>query len=110
MARLMPAHSQFNMELGKTVEGLQQQLDAAVERSTELRESGASEDVVLTQTAVAFRTAKALELLTGVSWDSRLLDETPAAGAESEAPAPATAPVAEARRHRRGLLRRARTA
>jgi len=76
----MAPESKFNNELGKTVEGLQEQFDAAIERSTELRDSGASEDAVLTQTAVAVRAAKALEVLTGVSWDSRLLDKATGSG------------------------------
>jgi hypothetical protein len=79
----MATESKFNAELGKTVDGLQSQFDRAVERTAELRGSGASEEVVLTQTAVAVRAAKALEVLTGVSWDSRLLDKAAGSGMEA---------------------------
>lgn len=99
----MPRESPFNQGLGKAVEGLEEQFEAAVERSAELRESGASEDAILTQTAVAVRAAKALEVLTGVSWDSRLLDRAAGSGEEQALlmapdPEPQTAPSEGRRR------------
>lgn len=104
----MATNSQFNRELGSTVQGLQSQFDAAVARTVELRDSGATEDVILTQTAVAVKAAKALEVLTGVSWDSRLLDKTAGVDDGGFGPEPAADPQPEAPR-RRGLLRRVRT-
>ncbi|HUQ62332.1 MAG TPA: hypothetical protein VM121_01085 [Acidimicrobiales bacterium] len=101
----MTTGSRFNQELGKTVEGLQEQFDTAVERSAALRESGASEEVVLAETAVAINAAKALEVLTGVSWDSRLMDKAAGCGQEPAVPGAIMEPPA-VEKPRRGWLRK----
>ena len=66
------AHDRITRSLADTVDELSRQCDLAVERSTEMHRDGAADDAVLTETAVAVRTAIALECLTGISWDERL--------------------------------------
>lgn len=68
----MPKRDEIRAELGQTIERLEAQLDTAVDRSVHLREAGADENVVLAETALAVGAARALERLTGVSWDERL--------------------------------------
>ena len=92
-----------NQELDGTVARLHQELDAAVDRTVELRRDGAHEDVVLTETVLAVRAAQALEGLTGVSWDERLEEKLGAAETEADAE-PAPGPDAP-RPGRRGLRR-----
>ena len=58
--------------LVETVHRLHADLDRAVQRTVDLRAAGASDEVILTETAMAVKAAKALEGLTGVSWDERL--------------------------------------
>ncbi len=83
-----------NQELDGTVARLHQELDAAVDRTVELRRDGAHEDVVLTETLLAVRAAQALEGLTGVSWDERLQNKLEAASADAvPEPAPAATPA-----------------
>jgi hypothetical protein len=70
--------------LAETVNAHLHHLDAAVESTMRHHRTG-DETVVLSETAVAVRTAKALEMLTGVDWDAHL--EARATGVEP-APAP----------------------
>lgn len=58
--------------LGQTIEKLEEQLDTAVDRTANLRQQGADDNVLLAETAVAVGAAMALERLTGVSWEARL--------------------------------------
>ena len=58
--------------LADTIAKMNDQFHTAVERSANLHRNGAHDDAVLTETVVAVTTAKALEFLTGVSWDERL--------------------------------------
>jgi len=59
-------------DVGGTIGRLQEQRDTAVNRATGLHRSGASEEAVLAETAVAVGAARALEILTGESWESQL--------------------------------------
>jgi len=59
-------------DVGGTIGRLQEQRDTAVRRATGLHRSGASEEAVLAETAVAVGAARALEILTGESWESQL--------------------------------------
>lgn len=73
----------ISADLGQTIHSLEEQLDTAVDRAVHLRENGADENVVLAETAVAVGAARALERLTGVSWEERLEakgDGTPDSG------------------------------
>ena len=68
----MGTEDRFNEDVGGTVDRLQEQLDAAVERTVDLHRSGAHEEAVLAETAVAVGAAKALEILTGESVEAQL--------------------------------------
>ena len=86
----MPAGAEFNEDIGGTIERLHEQLDTSLERSVDLHRSGASEDAVLAETAVAVGAAKALEILTGESWEAQLerREEGAAPPAAPEPPGP----------------------
>lgn len=55
-----------------TIKRLHEQLDTAVERTTDLHRSGADEEAVLAETAVAVGAARALEILTGETVEAQL--------------------------------------
>ncbi len=93
--------AEFNQEIGGTIDRLHDQLDTSLERTVDLHRSGANEEAVLAETAVAVGAAKALEILTGESWETQL--QRREEGAPEEPPAPAEPP--EARR----LFRRGKT-
>ncbi len=80
----------FNDEVGGTIDRLHQQLDTSLERSVDLHRSGADEEAVLAETAVAVGAAKALEILTGESWETQL--QRREEGGAGEAPAPPEPP------------------
>jgi hypothetical protein len=74
-----------DQDVGGTIHRLEEQLDTAVGRTTELHRTGANEEAVLAETAVAVGAAKALEILTGETWEAQL------ARREDGAPAPTPA-------------------
>lgn len=85
----MGTGSEFNDEIGGTIHRLHEQLDTSLERSVDLHRTGANEEAVLAETAVAVGAAKALEILTGESWETQLeRREDPAADSSPPAPAP----------------------
>lgn len=88
---------EINEEIGGTASRLHEQLDTSLVRAVDLHRTGASEEAVLAETAVAVGAAKALEILTGDSWEETLerKEEAVAAG-----PAPGDAP-SEPKRWRR---------
>ena len=59
-------------KLASTASVLEGKLDDAIARAVALRQRGASEEVVLTETLVAVQAAKALEGMTGVCWEDLL--------------------------------------
>ena len=87
----MAAEDQFNQDVGGTVDRLQEQLDVAVERTVDLHRTGAHEEAVLAETAVAVGAAKALEILTGETLEAQLERREEAAldpAAEEPSPEP----------------------
>lgn len=87
----MPTGGEIRHEIGQTIEKLDHQIDTAIERAVELRRDGADEEVLLAETAVAVGAARALEGLTGVSWEERLetkAEEFSSGPTESQAPPP----------------------
>ncbi|MEO5680005.1 MAG: hypothetical protein ABIS47_10090 [Acidimicrobiales bacterium] len=68
----MGTGAEFNDEIGGTIHRLHEQLDSSLERSVDLHRTGAHEEAVLAETAVAVGAAKALEMLTGESWETQL--------------------------------------
>ena len=82
-----------NSEIDGTIHRLQNRLDTAVVRTTELHRTGANEEAVLAETALAVGAASAIEILTGETLESQLERK------EAGAPAP---PVTSGRHwHRR---------
>ena len=85
----MAPEDKFNHDVGGTVDRLQEQLDAAVERTVDLHRTGAHEEAVLAETAVAVGAAKALEILTGETVEAQLeRREEAALAAEEPSPEP----------------------
>lgn len=68
----MSTGDQISGEIGDTIHRLEEQVDAAVGRSVVLHRAGGNEEAVLAETAVAVGAAKALEILTGESWEAQL--------------------------------------
>ena len=68
----MATEGDINDAIGGTIGRLQDQLDTAQSRAVKLHRSGANEEAVLAETAVAVGAAKALEVLTGESWEEQL--------------------------------------
>jgi len=80
----MDTGAEFNDDVEGTIGRLKDQLDTSVERTVDLHRTGGNEDAVLAETAVAVGAAKALEILTGESWESQL--ERKEDGADAGAP------------------------
>lgn len=68
----MKTEGEFTGEIGGTIHRLHEQLDNSVVRTTSLHRTGANEEAVLAETAVAVGAAQALEVLTGESWEMQL--------------------------------------
>ena len=68
----MATEGEINDAIGGTIGRLQEQLDSSQTRAVELHRAGAHEEAVLAETAVAVGAAKALEVLTGESWEAQL--------------------------------------
>ena len=68
----MATEGEINDAIGGTIGRLQDQLDIAQSRAVELHRTGAHEEAVLAETAVAVGAAKALEVLTGESLEAQL--------------------------------------
>ena len=96
----MATGDELNRDIGGTIDRLQSQLDSSVERSVDLHRAGAHEDAVLAETAVAVGAAKALEILTGESWETQL--ERRAEEAAGGPPPPEEQPAEPRRLFRRG--------
>ncbi len=64
-------HQRQRGELTATVDALQKQLEQAVD-ATVARRSQGSDEVALSETVIAVRTAQALERITGQGWDETL--------------------------------------
>lgn len=92
--------AELNRDIGGTIHRLHAQLDSSLERSVDLHRAGAHEDAVLAETAVAVGAAKALEILTGESWESQLERRTGVAAGGP--PPPEEEPVEPRRLFRRG--------
>jgi len=73
--------AEFNQDVDGTIDRLQNQLETSVERTVNLHRTGGNEEAVLAETAVAVGAAKALEILTGESWETQM--ERREDGAES---------------------------
>jgi hypothetical protein len=92
----MGTQDSLNESLGATVERLHLQLDTALNRSLDLHHSGASEEAVLAETAVAVGAAKALEVLTGETWEAQMERRESVLAASGRMPA--SEPAGERRR------------
>lgn len=68
----MPNGGEIHDDINGTVRRLHEQLDTAIVRSVELHRTGAHDEAALAETAVAVGAAKALEILTGESWEAQL--------------------------------------
>ena len=68
----MATEGEINDAIGGTIGRLQDQLDTAQSRAVALHRTGGHEEAVLAETAVAVGAAKALEVLTGESWEAQL--------------------------------------
>jgi hypothetical protein len=75
-----------NKDVDGTIHRLQNQLDTAVTRTTELHRTGAHEEAVLAETAVSYGAASALEVLTGETVESQL-ERQESGGAPAPPPA-----------------------
>jgi hypothetical protein len=95
----MTTGGEISDDIGGSINRLQAQRDTAVERSVDLHRSGGSEEAVLAETAVAVGAAKALELLTGESWEAQM-ERREAGAVTSAAPAPTAEPRRWGRRNR----------
>ncbi|MGH9190384.1 MAG: hypothetical protein ACRD0Q_10195 [Acidimicrobiales bacterium] len=62
----------FDQELSAHLQSLGRELDEALHRTVELHRCGADEEAVLAETSLAFRSARALEALTGVAWEEQI--------------------------------------
>ncbi len=91
----MSTGGEINEDIGATIHRLNAQLETSLDRTVELHRAGAHEEAVLAETAVAVGAAKALEILTGESWEQQL--ERKEEAASPAAPEP-EAPPREARR------------
>lgn len=88
LRRAHSASSVVNQALDASVDAHHHQLDAAVESTVRHHREGDDDAVVLSETMVAVRAAKALEMLTGIDWDEHL--QARATGVAPERPAPRT--------------------
>lgn len=78
--------------IGEVIEAYDRLIDGAVETTVQRHRAGADDEVVLTETLIAVRTAQALQKLTGVEWHEQLENRTgdalpPEPGGSSRAPA-----------------------
>lgn len=76
-----------DQDVGGTIHRLEEQLDTAIGRTTALHRTGANEEAVLAETAVAVGAAKALEILTGETLEEQLARREDGATPPPSAPA-----------------------
>ena len=75
---------EFNENVDGTIGRLENQLETSLERTVDLHRSGGKVEAVLAETAVAVGAAKALEILTGESWEAQLERREQGAGEAGE--------------------------
>jgi len=92
----MASRGEINGDIGGSIHRLNAQLDTALERTVDLHRAGGNEEAVLAETAVAVGAAKALEILTGESWENQLERKE-----EGKVAAPVASNASQPRRWRR---------